>query len=140
LKLRNLIPVLCIDEFEGLGNRQAFDLNFFMHLRAITQAGLTLVVASKYRLIDIVSDSLKSSPFFNVFEQLTLNSFGPKEAQEFAKAKGNQAGFTELEQDYLLKFGREEGEQGWFPLRLQLAGKMLLEDKREGVEHYRPNE
>ncbi len=140
LKSRNQIPVLCIDEFEGLSNRQAFDLNFFSELRAITQAGLILVVASKHRLIELVSDTLKTSPFFNVFEQLTLNPFSTKEAQEFAKAKANQAGFTEQEQDCLLKYGREEGEQQWFPLHLQLTGKMLLEDKREGSEHYHPDD
>jgi len=64
LKLRNQIPILCIDEFEGLSNRQAFDSTFFAELRAISQDGLILIVASKHRLIDIVSDSLKIESIF----------------------------------------------------------------------------
>lgn len=143
LKSKNQIPVLCIDEFEGFGKREAFDLTFFAGLRALTQAGLVLVISSKSPLIDIVGDYGKTSGFFNVFEQLTLEPFDVEEAEEFTTAKSAQAGFTEQERAYLMKYG-QIGEQQWFPLRLQLVGKMLLEDKilfaREGSHYYRPDD
>jgi len=143
LKSNNLIPILCIDEFEGLGKRQEFTLDFFISLRAMTQINLGLVVASRSPLIDIVGDNGNTSGFFNVFEQLTLEPFSLEEAQAFVQAKGLQAGFTGQERDYLLKYGQIEKDQ-WPPIRLQLVGKMLLEDKtlarKEGSHYYRPND
>src|SRR5438105_2076177 len=48
LKAKNVVPVLCIDEFEGLSNQQEFTFDFFQGLRAMTQKyGLVLVVVSK---------------------------------------------------------------------------------------------
>ena len=143
LRKRNQPPILCIDEFEGLDNEQEFDLNFFRSLRSIAEAGLVLVVASKRPLIEIVGEPGKTSGFFNIFEQLTIEPFNLEEAEAFAKAKGNQAGFTDQERDLLLKYGQTE-EQRWPPLRLQLVGKMLLGDKllgeKEGVRYYSPND
>ncbi len=132
LKLRNQIPVLCVDEFEGFSNRQIFNLSFFTGLRAMTQVGLVLVVASKRPLIDFVGRDGETSGFFNVFEQLTLKPFNVEVAREFAQVKGAQAGFTEQEREILLKYGQAgqpNGEHGGPPIRLQLVGKMLLWDK-----------
>ena len=74
---------------------------------------------------------------------LTIEPFNLEEAEAFAKAKGNQAGFTDQERDLLLKYGQTE-EQRWPPLRLQLVGKMLLGDKllgeKEGIRYYSPND
>ncbi len=140
---RNQAPILCIDEFEGFASHQQdFDFNFFTGLRAITQVGLGLVVVSKNPLIDIVSENTKTSPFFNVFLQLKLEPFGVEDAEKFAQVKSAQAGFTDQERAYLLKYG-QKGEQQWPPLRLQLVGDMLLEDKnlaaREGSSIYDPD-
>jgi len=143
LKSNNLVALLCIDEFEGLGKRQEFTLDFFTSLRAMTQIGLGLVVASRSPLIDIVGDIGKTSGFFNVFEQLTLEPFNIEEAQAFVQAKGVQAGFSDQERDCLLKYGQVENDQ-WPPIRLQLVGNMLLEDKtlarKEGSHYYRPDD
>jgi len=142
LKSQKLIPVLCIDEFEGFGDRQEFDLAFFKELRSLTQTTLCLVVASKNPLIDIIGDDGKTSGFFNVFEQLTLKPFSHEEAEAFAEAKSRQAGFTDQEKMRLLLYGQEAGK--YYPLRLQLAGKMLLEDKnlasKEGSHYYHPDD
>ncbi len=132
LKANNLISILCIDEFEGLNNPQEFNKTFFTSLRAISQRGLGLVIASKAPLINIVSESTKTSPFFNIFETHTLKPFVNKEAREFVQAKGDQANLTEQERIYLLRYGQLQGQQQWPPLRLQLVGKMLLEDKEGG--------
>lgn len=143
LKPNNQVALLCIDEFEGFGKRQEFTLDFFTSLRAMTQLGLGLVVASRSPLIDIVGDNGKTSGFFNVFEQLTLEPFSLFEAQTFVQAKSILAGFTDQEREYLLKYGQIDEDQ-WPPIRLQLVGKMLLEDKtlaqKEGSHYYRPND
>jgi AAA domain len=147
LKQRNQIPVLCIDEFEGICRQQDFNLDILISLRAIAQAGLCLVVTSKHPLVNMVVDRVgesgKTSPFFNVFEQLTLKPFDKQEAEKFAQVKGDQVGFTEQERQQLLKYG-QKGKQQWFPLRLQLVGKMLQEDKilaeRESPDYYRPED
>jgi AAA domain len=147
LKVRNLSPILCIDEFEGLSELHEFNLEFLENLRAITQAGLGLIVASKRPLvdimIDIVGERARTSPIFNIFEQLTLNPFTLPEAEKFAQDKSTQAGFADQERRYLLEYGQKDGQQ-WPPLRLQLIGKMLLEDKNlatiENPYYYRPND
>jgi TIR domain/Bacterial TniB protein len=136
-------PVLCIDEFERFSNSYVFDLSFFQGLRAIAASGLCLVIASNISLIDIVSKQIQTSPFFNIFEQLTLKPFTFKEAAIFVRTKGSHAGFIEQERELLLSYGKiDEGQ--WSPLRLQLAGKLLLEDKllaeQDDSDHYRPND
>jgi hypothetical protein len=140
LRSKGLYSVLCIDEFEGFGNRQEFDLNFFAGLRALAHGGLSLVIASKRPLIEIVGDYGDTSGFFNVFEQLTLEPFDSKEAKDFVTAKSSRADFTDQEQAILLKYGQLADER-WPPIRLQLVGKMLLEDKtlnaKEDSQRYR---
>lgn len=140
---KNHVPVLCIDTFEVLAGKAGFDLEFFAGLRALTHVGLCLVTASKKPLIDIVSSTVKESPFFNVFEQLTLEPFNKREAEAFAQAKSLQAAFTPKESARLLAYGKLEAQQ-WSPLRLQLSGKMLLEEKMlaeaEGSGYYEPED
>jgi hypothetical protein len=140
---QNQNPVLCIDEFEGFSDRQTFDLQFFTALRAMAQAGLSLVIASKSPLIDIVGINGKTSGFFNIFEQLSMKPFNTREAERFVQFKGAQVGLTDEERNRLLEYGQQSGE--YWPLRLQLVGKMLLEDKilaaRENdADYYRPND
>jgi DNA-binding XRE family transcriptional regulator len=133
LKTKNVVPVCCIDEFEGLSNRDEFTIDFFRGLRAMTQKyHLVLVVVSKDPLIEIVGKEVETSGFFNVFEQITMRPFDVEEARTFIEEKCMHAEFTKQDCQYLWKYG-QEGEQQWPPLRLQLVGKMLLEDK---IHHY----
>jgi hypothetical protein len=68
--------------------------------------------------------------------------FDNEEAEDFVTAKSSSAGFTNQEQATLLKYGQLADEQ-WPPIRLQLVGKMLLEDKtlnvKEASLRYRPD-
>ena len=131
LKSKNVVPVLCIDEFESLNNEQEFTLDFFRGLRALTQRfGFVLVVISKYPLIEVAGKDMETSGFFNVFEQLTLKPFNSEEAQSFIREKSIKATFTEQEGDSLLKYGQGNNKQ-WFPMRLQLAGALLMQEKLE---------
>ncbi|MCX9025985.1 MAG: helix-turn-helix domain-containing protein [Candidatus Methanoperedens sp.] len=140
-------PVLCIDEFESLCKCRGFRLDFLEHLRALTQIGFVLVTASKRPLIEVVDDVMgtegQTSPFFNVFEQITLNPFSQREAEQFVCEKGTQAAFNEQERAFLLRYGQQERQQ-WPPLRLQLVGEMLEMDKmlaQQGEpERYRPQD
>ncbi len=141
------ILVLCIDEFERLCEVPDFHLSFLEHLRALTQIGLVLIIASKRPLMDIVSEVLgeqgKTSPFFNVFEQVTLGPFSAYEARKFVIEKSAQADFQEPESEALLRYGQIQPQQ-WIPLRLQLAGKMLETDRQlaqyEDTSYYRPHD
>jgi transcriptional regulator with XRE-family HTH domain len=129
LQKKHIIPVLCIDEFEGFGNRKEFTLDFFRALRAMTQKfGLTLIAVSRSPLSAIVGKDVETSGFFNIFEQLTLKPFSVEEAREFIQAKGKEADFTQQEYELIWKYGEEDVHQ-WPPLRLQLVGKMLLADR-----------
>ncbi len=129
LKQHHLSPILCIDEFEGFTNKQEFDVHFFSGLRAISHNGLALVIASKKTLFQVVGNDGDTSGFFNIFETFILKPFDEKEAKSFLMEKGGQAKFTEQEQLHLLKYSQMQGRSEWLPLRLQLAGKMLLEDR-----------
>jgi hypothetical protein len=90
---------------------------------------LVLVIASKSPLHLVVDKSAQGSPFFNIFEQQLLKPFTYSDTEQFIYEKGKAAGFLPRERDYLWKYGRvSEDEQVWLPLRLQLAGKILVED------------
>jgi hypothetical protein len=122
--------VLCIDNFDTLTSpHKEFDRSFFEALRAIAQQGLCLVVVSQRPLIDLLSESMHTSPFFNIFSQIRLLPFNETEALGFLNDKGQQAGFTLKEREELLKYSQDHAKQ-WPPLRLQLACELFLENKR----------
>src|SRR5207249_3186200 len=133
--------------FHGFGGKRGFDLKFFDNLRAITYSGLVLIVASKLPL-DIVVGTMDreaiTSPFFNIFTQVTLKPFTVKEALDFVQAKAKQVGLDERECTLLLNCAAIDDtstekrwspsydtstEKQWPPSRLQLAGRILLQDK-----------
>jgi transcriptional regulator with XRE-family HTH domain len=142
LLAQRLIPVLCIDEFESIGNREEFSLDFFEGLRAMTSTSdLALIIASKKPLRQIVDKRSQGSPFFNIFEQVTLKPFTYSDTNQFIFEKGNIARFQPDERQLLWTYGRmDENEQAWWPIRLQLAGKILVEDLSSlgrGAKNYR---
>jgi transcriptional regulator with XRE-family HTH domain len=130
LLAQKLIPVLCIDEFERISNREEFSLDFFEGLRAMTSTSdLVLIIASKSPLRQVVDNRSQGSPFFNIFEQISLKPFSYSDTEQFIFEKGNIARFQPNERQYLWTYGRiSENEQAWWPLRLQLVGKILSED------------
>src|SRR5712692_3953322 len=135
LKAQDIVPVLCIDEFEGFDSKQEFNQNFVEGLRAMTQDdGLILITASRRPLADIIIGMTgQTSPLFNIIQQLTLKPFIEPEAVKFVQDKSSQAGFNDLERAYFSKCATtysQDGEKQWFPLRLQLLGQMLLDDKQ----------
>jgi len=144
LRARNQIPVLCIDEFEHFCCYDSQRGVMLEHLRAISQAGLGLVVASKRPLTELVEAAERTSPFFNICRQISLHPFSRQEAESFARDKAAQAGWSEEERDFLLTYAREPEREVWYPLRLQLVGSLLQEDKmlamQESPHYYRPHQ
>ena len=149
-KQQRIRPVLCIDEFEGLGQQSEFDLDFLNGLRSMTQEGLVLITVTRTSLMDavvsILGEKSRTSPFFNIFYDLTLKPFNEKDAFTFAQAKSVQVGFTEQERQHMLEHSVMYGPNGtkhWYPLKLQLVGRTLLEDKQAGQTDpvcYRPQD
>lgn len=148
LRAKNQIPILCLDEFEAFCKLPDVHLAVLEHLRALIQSGLGVVLVSQRPLLDVVAalsgEQQRASPFFNVFRQITLRPFTVQEALSFVTAKGSQAHFSQEEQDYLLRYGRQEDQDLWPPLRLQLTGTLLQEDKALAVQEnpvcYRPQD
>ncbi|GCE17555.1 AAA family ATPase [Dictyobacter kobayashii] len=135
LKELGIWPVLCIDEFEGFNDRHEFNHDFFDGLRALAQDdGLVLITTSKRPLKEIIEGLTgQTSPLFNIVQQITLKPFTEQEAEEFVEGKSEQAGFVGKEQGAFLQWSalyKANGERYWPPLRLQLVGRMLLEDKQ----------
>jgi transcriptional regulator with XRE-family HTH domain len=125
----NRVPVLCIDEFESLCKQRHFTATFFRNLRSLTRTyGLVLVLASCLPLSTYLKREEDTSSFFNIFEQITLEPFQRPEAEQFIHDKSIQAGFTPYEQRYLWRYGADSNNT-WPPLRLQLVGKLLLEER-----------
>jgi transcriptional regulator with XRE-family HTH domain len=133
LQERNQQPILCLDEFENFSGLDTHARLFLDHLRAIAQIGLGLVVASRQPLIELVQASDRTSPFFNICRQVTLKPFSRQEAGDFASQKSEQAAFNERECEFLLQVAREPDREAWFPLKLQLVGTLLYEDKLLGT-------
>ena len=98
--------------------------------------GLVLVTASKRPLKELIDEDLtgQTSPLFNMVQQMPLLPFTEQEAREFVSDKSDMAGFTEKESDFFfnqsLLYKSNGGTPYWPPLRLQLVGQMLLDDKR----------
>ncbi|MFL5658696.1 MAG: hypothetical protein ACJ8CB_31470 [Ktedonobacteraceae bacterium] len=142
LKTLGIIPVLCIDEFAGLIGLPGFDKSFVVGLRAIAEdEGLVLVTASKQPLHEVIEHIIgETSPLFGIMPQLTLKPFTESEAKTFVQEKSQQAGFSEQEQFFFLKCAalhQTDGTKQWLPLRLQLVGQMLLDDKRMAASERR---
>ena len=134
LKAQQIVPVLCIDEFEGFTGKPWFDGAFVEGLRAIAQDdGLVLVVAAKKTLREIVDGLIsQTSQLYGMVQQLPLKPFAEMEANAYVIKKGRLAGFSNEDQQFFLECApiyRQDGTRVWFPLRLQLVGQMLLADK-----------
>jgi hypothetical protein len=139
----SIIPVLCIDEFAGLIGKPGFDRAFLSSLRSTTEdEGLVLITASRqplHEVIEVITG--QSSPLFNIMPQLTLKPFTEAEARTFITQKGQQVGFDQQEQVFFLECAAihaPDGTRGWPPLRLQLVGKQLLNDKLTAIGQQQP--
>lgn len=111
-------------------------MDFFGGLRALAQSdSLVLVTASRRPLKELIGDLTgQTSPLYNIMQHIWLHPFTEQEARGFVEEKSNIAGFTKRETDFFFDQSalyNTNAEPHWPPLRLQLVGQMLLEDKQD---------
>jgi hypothetical protein len=123
----NLEMVLALDEFEGIAANSNFEPDFYGELRSLAgELGTVYLTASKRGLYELTyhhTDTL-SSPFFNIFSEITLGLMPEDEAcslLENLSQKGHGPGFCEEE----IELGLELA--GPHPFFLQIAGFHLYE-------------
>ena len=123
--------VFLLDEFERVTANANFGSDFFYGLRALLiQHGVALVTSSRLELVELChSDDIKSSPFFNIFANISLRMFSRAEFElmlERALA-GTAVAFPESELECVV------GLAGLHPYFLQAACHMLYEAHELGL-------
>jgi tRNA A-37 threonylcarbamoyl transferase component Bud32 len=119
--------VLALDEFEGLARNPNFEPDFYGELRSLAgELGVVYLTASKRGLYELTyhhSDTL-SSPFFNIFSEITLGLMPEQEARGLLatlSCQGQGGGFCEEEVDLAVELA------GPHPFFLQIAGFHLFQ-------------
>ena len=119
--------VLTLDEFEGLAQNPNFEPDFYGELRSLAgELGIAYLTASKRGLYELTyhhTDTL-SSPFFNIFSEMTLGLMAEDEARgllETLSRQGSGPGFCDEEAELALELA------GPHPFFLQIAGFYLYE-------------
>jgi hypothetical protein len=119
--------VLTLDEFEGLARNPSFEPDFYGELRSLAgELGIAYLTASKRGLYELTyhhTDTL-SSPFFNIFSEMSLGLMPEDEARgllETLSQQGSGPGFCDEEIDLALELA------GPHPFFLQVAGFYLYE-------------
>jgi len=119
--------VLTLDEFEGLARNPNFEPDFYGELRSLAgELGIVYLTASKRGLYELTyhhTDTL-SSPFFNIFSEMTLGLMAEDEARDLLQnlsQQGSGPGFCEEESELALELA------GPHPFFLQIAGFYLYE-------------
>ncbi len=117
---------LCMDEFESLARNSRFETDFYGELRSLAgELGLVYLTASKRGLYELTyehSDTL-SSPFFNIFSELSLNLMSNDNARLLLTGLSflEGQGFCEDEANFAINLS------GTHPFFLQVAGFHLYE-------------
>lgn len=72
--------VFLLDEFEHVTTNPNFAPDFYYGLRSLViHHHLSLVTSSRLELVELThSNAIKSSPFFNIFANISLRLFSPK--------------------------------------------------------------
>ncbi|MBI2872103.1 MAG: AAA-like domain-containing protein [Chloroflexi bacterium] len=127
---KGLHIVLLLDDFEHIASNENFAQEFYYGLRSLAiHHHLALVTASRTDLVELSrSDTVRSSPFFNIFGTINLQPFTDADIQ--AMLKGNLAGsavsFEAGEVEQVLRLA---GRQPFF---LQTAFHFLFDAYRSG--------
>jgi AAA+ ATPase superfamily predicted ATPase len=130
LKNDHLYPVICLDEFEELLDRQGEFTNdlydSWRHL--INENVLAFVTASKVTLNELAANNQFTSPFFNIFTLLSLSKFSDEEALELTdRGYTCDRPFSRSERDLVWDLGEDH------PYKIQLAGSLVYLAKANGA-------
>ena len=122
---RGLHVVLLLDEFENVTENQNFGPDFFYGLRSLAiHHNLSLITSSRRELIELThSEAIRSSPFFNIFANISIGLFTEGEARQLIAQSltGTGVSFTDMEIDTAFRIA------GYHPFFLQAACYFLFE-------------
>ncbi len=121
-------PVLSMDEFDDFALNPHFDPGFFSFLRVL--AGVydlvCFITASIRPLYEVThTETIASSPFFNIFQSLTLGPLLPDAARQIITVPSSRAGhhFTPEEVEWVL------AQAGRHPFFIQILCRLIFEEK-----------
>jgi len=123
--------VFLLDEFEHVTGNVNFGPDFYYGFRSMMiHHKVALVTSSRLELIQLChSETVKSSPFFNIFANINLRMFSDADCQVMISRSlsGTTVQFSERDMEHLLDLA------GLHPYFLQAASCMLYESHRMGL-------
>jgi uncharacterized protein len=128
----SMFIVLLLDEFENVTRNEHFDSDFFGGLRALAiHHNLALITSSRRDLVELThSDSVRSSPFFNIFATIHLRPFTETEATDLIEQYLAESGVRFLLSELNVIFAIA----GSHPYFLQVAGHHLFAAHQQGLD------
>jgi hypothetical protein len=117
--------VFLLDEFDNITRNDNFGPDFYFGLRSLAiRHKLALITSSRRELIDLCqSDEIRSSPFFNIFANITLSLFSEPDTLRLIKTtlESSDIRFSQHETQIVIDVA------GRHPLFLQMACHFLYE-------------
>jgi AAA-like domain len=124
--------VFLLDEFDQVTTNPNFGPDFYFGFRSLAiHRKVALVTASRLELVELChSESVRSSPFFNIFANINLRMFSPAESQSLVSQSLGETGvrFTDSETAQVLDLA------GRHPYFVQVACSLLFETYRQGLD------
>lgn len=122
--------VLLINEFEVLteqNHRTVFREPFYLTLRHLAEHGhLVLITSSCDSLKKLCQNEIEiSSPFYNIFKEISLKQFTYEEADGFLDHEHEHVHFTEDERNFI----RYQIKNYRHPLKLQIACETIFKNR-----------
>ena len=129
---RGLKLVLLMDEFEYVTKNENFGLDFFAGLRALAiHYPLAVITATREALVDLChSESIKGSPFFNIFASVILRPFNQEDSQELVEGIMGESPLQFSEEIRTAIYEMAGGH----PIFLQMAGYFFFEGLQMGLQ------
>jgi hypothetical protein len=125
-------PVFAFDEFEAIAASRNLTPDFFSSLRRIVTGypvAIVTVTKDPLAMLTYAHQSVLSSPFFNIFQPISLGLFNAEDAAAMLQGLAARGGlrFTQATLDFLIDLA------GGHPLLLQLAGFHAFEALEGGA-------
>ncbi len=116
--------IMLFDEFEAITKNRNFEPEFFAFLRSLANNYNVAYVTSSVKNLQEMCHNreISDSPFFNIFSNLNLGPFNPKEARKFVDEPSREYGIP-LEENFetIVELG------GHFPFYMAIACSILFD-------------
>ena len=129
----NVLPVLCLDEFEALfKHTQEFNDGFFDNLRSLMNEGEVMLILASHKSLDFYKREYRlTSDFFNLGQVILLEDLEPAEVDELVRlpastVSGLPAALGVSDQQKAKDWG------GRHPCKLQHAASFLYQAAQGG--------